>query len=299
MKRIPRKAAPPALQKAVYLPRGEFPLAVTRIHGTAAALHAHEFHELVVITSGSGVHVTEQESWPMAAGDVFVIKGDQAHGYLNSEGIGLVNILFDPDRLALPRRDLQGLPGYHALFALEPEWRQRHHFKSRLCLSVSELAHTGELLDALIRELQARTPGYQLMARTLFLQLVTFLSRCFSHTRTTAPRQLLRIAEAISHLETHLEHELYLEDLAAIAHMSKRNFLRAFRDAMGSSPMAYLVSRRIARAAELLRQEDLTITEAASRVGFEDSNYFARQFRRILGASPSEFIRRAGRQAHG
>ena len=285
----------PILQKDAYLPRDGIPLVVVRVSGSKAEQHAHEFHELVIITSGSGLHVTEQETWPIAAGDVFVIKGDQAHGYTDSEGLQLVNILYDPEKLSLPKRDLQGLSGYHALFTLEPGWRRRHHFQSRLRLSVGELAHAEGVIGSLIGELQTRTPGFQLMARALFMQLVAFLARAYSHTLAPAPRELIRIADAINFLESHCDKEIYVEKLAGIAHMSKRNFLRVFREAMGQSPMAYLINRRVARAAELLRQEDLTVTEVGYRVGFEDSNYFARQFRRVMGTTPREFARRAGR----
>ena len=120
---------PPILLKDAYFQPGGFPLVVMRVSGTnSGGLHAHEFHELVIITSGSGRHLTQQEDWPIAAGDVFVIKGDQAHAYADSEHLHLVNILYDPEKLTPPRRDLQALPGYHALFTLEPGWRGRRGF---------------------------------------------------------------------------------------------------------------------------------------------------------------------------
>ena len=150
-------------------------------------------------------------------------------------------------------------------------------------------------MDALADELKARAPGFQLMCRALFMQMVGFLARCYSHSVVPARRELVRIAEAIAFLENHYDKEIYVDKLAGIAHMSKRNFLRVFREAMGKSPMAYLLSLRVARAAELLREGRLNVTEAGFRVGFQDSNYFARQFRKIMGASPREFVRRGGR----
>jgi AraC-like DNA-binding protein len=49
----------------------------------------------------------------------------------------------------------------------------------------------------------------------------------------------------------------------------------------------YHIRLKIRRACRLLKQTDLNITEIAFRSGFEDSNYFARQFRKIMGVSPS------------
>ena len=82
-----------------------------------------------------------------------------------------------------------------------------------------------------------------------------------------------------------------LEELAGIAHMSKRHFMRNFQAAIGNSPIAHLVQLRVNRAAALLRRSDHTITEVAFEVGFGDSNYFSRQFRKLLGVTPSEYRR--------
>ena len=71
--------------------------------------------------------------------------------------------------------------------------------------------------------------------------------------------------------------------------MSASSLLRNFKDATGFSPIDYLLRIRIARAVELLRSDEMTITSAAFNVGFSDSNYFARQFKRIMKTSPSDY----------
>jgi AraC-like DNA-binding protein len=71
--------------------------------------------------------------------------------------------------------------------------------------------------------------------------------------------------------------------------MSKRSFLRAFQAATGKSPIAYLIQLRINRAASLLRRGDDSITDIAFLVGFRDSNYFTRQFRKVFGTSPRAY----------
>ena len=74
--------------------------------------------------------------------------------------------------------------------------------------------------------------------------------------------------------------------------MSKRSFLRAFQSAVGSAPIAYLIKLRLSRAATLLRRAGEGITSAAFKTGFNDSNYFARQFRKMFGLSPREYRKR-------
>jgi AraC-like DNA-binding protein len=275
-----------------WFPADGFPIAVERRNPQGPfGPHAHAFSELVVVTGGHGLHVTAGESWPLAAGDVFVIGGPRPHHYREMERLCLINILYQPRRLHWDVSDLKALPGYHALFTLEPAWRSRHRFRSRLHLTPEELGVVLGHVDRLDEELRARTPGFGALATAWFLQIVGYLARCYGRAKNPDSRALLRIAEAITHLETHAEEEVNLDALSAIAHMSKRNFNRAFQAATGSSPIAYLIRLRLNKAAAILRRGDDPVTDVAFRVGFNDSNYFTRQFRQVLGLSPREYRR--------
>ena len=268
-----------------------FPIAVERREPQEQfGLHSHEFSEIVIVTGGRGLHVTDVSSWTLATGDVFVIGGPRAHEYRDIENLGLINILFQPQRLPLQTSDLGSLAGYHALFSLEPVWRRRHNFDSRLHLSPKELSVVLGTVDQLDEELKARSAGFAFMATAFFMQIVGYLSRCYGRTKNPNSRALLRIAETITYLETHLDEERSLDELAAMASMSKRSFIRAFKEATGSSPIAYLLQLRVSRASALLRRDDtISITDVAFQSGFSDSNYFTRQFRKIMGQSPRTY----------
>jgi AraC family L-rhamnose operon transcriptional activator RhaR/AraC family L-rhamnose operon regulatory protein RhaS len=270
-----------------------FPLVVARREPQEPfGLHCHEFSEVVIITGGSGRHVTGKESWPLVAGDVFVIGGSRPHDYQDLDGLTLINILFDPAGLTFDPLDLTSLAGYHALFTLEPAWRRRHGFKSRLHLAPKDLGVVTGLVDRLEAELRDRAPGFRFLATALYMQLVGYLARCYSLSKNPDSRALLRLGEAISYLETHFTEPLDLDHLVGIAQMSKRGFFRAFRAAMGSPPIAYLIQLRVNRAADLLRRTDRSVTDVAFDVGFSDSNYFARQFHKVLGCTPRDYRRR-------
>src|SRR5207302_10004053 len=79
-----------------------FPLVVARRDPQEPfGLHSHEFSEIVIICGGTGLHVTSEETWPLAAGDVFVIGGSRPHDYQDMDGLKLINILFDPADLRM------------------------------------------------------------------------------------------------------------------------------------------------------------------------------------------------------
>ena len=267
-----------------------FPIAVERREPQEPfGLHAHEFAEIVIITSGRGLHVTGRESYPLNSGDAFVIGGSRQHDYHSMERLCLVNILFQPGKLNLRTNDLHTLPGYHALFTLEPAWRKRHKFNGRLRLTPKELSVVLAFVDQLQEELNARAGGFKFIATAWFMHIVGYLSRCFERSKNPDARALLRIGAAISHLESNCHEPIDLDHLAQIAHMSKRNFVRNFQAAMGSSPIAHLIQLRVNRGASLLRRTEQTVTEIAFQVGFSDSNYFSRQFRKLLGVTPVEY----------
>jgi AraC-like DNA-binding protein len=190
--------------------------------------------------------------------------------------------------------DLPSVAGYHALFTLEPSRNIRQPTKGRLHLTGKELAQVIELTDRLDTELKTREPGFGFMATASFMQIIGLLSRCYGRNPSPDGRALLRIGEALSHLERNIHREVNLEELASIAHMSRRSFLRVFQSATGTSPVAWVIDQRINRACHLLRHTDRRVTEIAFDVGFNDSNYFTRQFRKVTGFSPRDYRLRQG-----
>ncbi|RPJ33158.1 MAG: helix-turn-helix domain-containing protein [Verrucomicrobiaceae bacterium] len=272
-----------------------FPISIERREPQEAfEAHAHEFAELVIVTGGKGRHVTGQDSWELTAGDVFVIAGPREHEYRELRDLRLVNILYQPSQLKMRLLDLPSVAGYHALFTLEPTRRARQPGKGRLHLNGRELAQITELVDRLEGELSAREPGFGFMVTAFFMQIIGLLSRCYGRSPSPDGKALLRIGEALSHLERNIHREVNLEELASIAHMSRRSFLRMFQSATGTSPLAWMIGQRIHRACGLLRHTDKRVTEIAFEIGFNDSNYFTRQFRKTIGMSPRDYRTRKG-----
>lgn len=252
-------------------------------------VHTHGFSELVIVLRGSGVHISPAGDYPIGAGDVFVLHGEQAHGYRNTADLELVNILFCMDELSIPLRDIVSLPGYHALFTLEPLYRRRDKFEGRLRLSPDALMQVSELVQRLEKEMSSRVAGWQCATLGGFMLLMADLSRAYSHMVEPAAQPLLRLGRVIGYLEEHYAEALTLDDLAGIGCLSRRTLTREFRRAMGCSPIEYLIRLRIQHAARLLQDRYAGITEVAFRVGFGDSNYFARQFRAVMGCSPRQY----------
>ena len=78
-------------------------------------------------------------------------------------------------------------------------------------------------------------------------------------------------------------------DMARAAHLSAAHFSRAFRQAFGESPHQYLLTRRLERAAALLRTTDWTVARICTAVGIQSQSTFTTSFRTHFGRTPTEY----------
>jgi AraC-like DNA-binding protein len=82
---------------------------------------------------------------------------------------------------------------------------------------------------------------------------------------------------------------LDVEDLARAAGLSRAHFSREFRRAFGESPHAYLLTRRLERAAALLRVSDRSVADICMSVGLRSVGSFTTSFRRMFGMTPTAY----------
>jgi transcriptional regulator GlxA family with amidase domain len=107
------------------------------------------------------------------------------------------------------------------------------------------------------------------------------------------PELLRRLLRAKDRMDA-ASHEAWpVQRLAAVSDVSEAHFARSFKQAFGTPPHRYLLTRRIERATALLRETELPITEIAFETGWESLGTFGRTFRDITGESPSTLRARA------
>ena len=82
---------------------------------------------------------------------------------------------------------------------------------------------------------------------------------------------------------------LTVDDLARVAGLSRAHFSAAFRTAFGVTPHAYVLTRRLERAAALLRSTDHSVTDICLAVGLTSVGSFSASFRRMYGRSPTRY----------
>jgi len=252
-------------------------------------VHTHDFAELVLVRHGRGAHVVEGDAYELAEGDVFVISPGQSHCYRELDQTYMCNIMYDPAMYLPGDAEIKALPGYYALFLLEPLLRHEHGFRSRLHLSRKEMLAAYDLIRPLEEEYLTRQAGFELLIRSYFSVLIIYLSRQFTVRETAASRELHALSRVVAHIEQHYPDAIRLQALADIACMSQNSLLRFFNHCYGTTPIEFLNRVRLQKAAGLLANTHQTITDIALSVGFSDSNYFSRKFRQHFGVSPRDY----------
>jgi AraC-like DNA-binding protein len=115
---------------------------------------------------------------------------------------------------------------------------------------------------------------------------------CLDHLEGRAKDPRLRAA--VRFLRDHLGERVSMEDVARAAALSVRSLTRLFAAEFGLSPKEVLTKNRVAAARDLMAAEKLSVTEAASAVGYSSLSQFIKTFREVTGRLPSE-VARSGR----
>jgi AraC-like DNA-binding protein len=99
-------------------------------------------------------------------------------------------------------------------------------------------------------------------------------------------RHLLRAKDLA---DARYRERIEVADMAGAAGLSKSHFSREFRRIFGESPHHYLLTRRLERAAALLRMTDWSVAEVCVEVGLQSIGSFTTSFKRAYGQTPTEY----------
>lgn len=278
----------------------EFPLYIAETrHGTVAT-HCHDFFELVYLISGRGTHWIGTNSYPIQAGDVYVISPNEPHAYapLNGEEVRIVNLLFLPGILDDSLFSGVAPGGLAQLLYIEPLFREEARFRHRLKLQGTLAYRVEAMLHEMEQEQRACAPGYAIVMKNIFCTLLVLLSRAYEQqlTREGVVPEFTRrhaVVEAVMrYIEAHYTEPVSLSDIARYTAMSPSRLAHLFKAHTRRSILAYLHEYRIERVCAELLQSNTPVSELAQNLGYGDLRFFYRMFRRYTGSNPTEYRQR-------
>lgn len=257
--------------------------------------HIHEnFSELVLVTEGTGEHEIAGRRYPIVAGDIFLVSGDQVHCYSDGYGLSLINVVFQWDEVVTQPYDIGEVAAFQSLFVIDPANAAPDRFDHRFRMAADDFnAVLGIVreMDGLLNAPRPR-PGMRFLAVSLFLSLIARVLNAYERTEDSGFTENVphRLGTLVALMEQHCDRPFTVRMMCREAGMSYASLFRCFRRYYHDSPVNYLLKQRLRRAEGLLRDApELTVGEIALECGFSDSAYFARKFHERYLLPPSVY----------
>ena len=250
--------------------------------------HCHEVYELNFIENGAGVVRTIGDSRETIGNlDLVLITGSKLvhiweQGSCPQHEIHEITIHIDPDTFHGPVIDKRAFASIRRM--IERAQRGLAFPEAAIQIvreDILNIARSTDNFASVIRLLN-------LLYRLSLVEDARELSSS-SFVNASESNEDERIRKTKEHIAANYMHDIRLQELADLAHMSAESFSRFFRNKTGRTPNRYLIDYRLGIAARMLLTTKLSVSEIGFSCGFNTLSHFNRLFRESKGCTPSEF----------
>jgi len=265
--------------------------------------HYNPFHQLIVAVDGPVRIETDERRYTLRTGESLLLMPWERHTGWNQEerqgtffwiqfscypSINMFDATMAPDLKIVhtEKTELRTATFGHEDLLIIP--------KLHLSNKRFQLLHLFEQLAA-----SSNTPkGYFRFQQTLLLgEILHLIASDFlehSHQDTSFPASYLTYRKLVNHLNNFYEKEVKKEELESMMDRTYEYMCQVFKKYSGTTVVQYVHQLRIQRAKHLLLSTDKKIGAIAQEVGFDDSFYFSRIFKRLEGISPQHYRDKKG-----
>lgn len=248
--------------------------------------HQHIYFELVYVLRGSAKRKMPDATIGVAAGDYYVANPLTAHGYEDIQDFEIISCLFLPEYID---RALADCPSISSLLS-----NRILRFGVPVDIPIADrVFHDADgsvrrIIKNMEREHAECRTGYMEMLRCYLTQLLVHAARA---SETRFPHDA--VTKVMEFLKVHYAEPLCLETLSTLVGYTPQYLSSLFSDEVGMSIQIFLQRMRIEEACRLLSQTNLSVTEVAASVGYQDTRHFSKVFRRHQIISPREYRKTA------
>ena len=246
-------------------------------------MHTHACTELFYVVGGMGQFKVAEKLIPVSPDDLVIVNPNVEHTEVSLNASPLEYIVL-------------GVEGME--FAADENGDRRYSAFN---------FHSGRedilpYLRGMLREIEQKSAGYEVVCQDLLEVLVVKLMRHtdFSLTVTPAQQSSKECAEARRYIDSNFKENISLDQLAELTHVNKYYLVHSFSKEYGVSPINYLIGRRIEESRYLLADTNHSLSQISHMLGFSSPSYFSQSFRKLEGISPMEYQKRqrAAREGH-
>ena len=252
--------------------------------------HWHQCVELLYISSGYGIVVVDNQHYTARPGRLFIFppfrlhKVQVDHSDKNPYHRTTMHIA-----QSVVESALSAFPRHQARFAALAA--------SNLPAQIYDLSEHAAFIERILEQFQRLEDNEQTTAcevAFLMMQLMTFLPE---QPQRYPPRQQTVASRIMNWIEAHYASKFSLDQLACDLGLSRSYTSRVFRQQTGGNIHEYLLTRRIKRSCDLLRNSDESIDAIALAVGFGEVTYFITCFKKMMRQTPLQYRKASQRRS--
>ena len=250
--------------------------------------HCHEVYELNFVENAAGVVRTIGDSRETIGNlDLVLITGAKLvhvweQGTCPQHEIHEITIHIDPDTFHGPLIDKRAFASIRRM--IERAQRGLAFPEAAIQIVREDIVNLAQSIDSFASVIRLFNLLYRL---SLVEDAHELSSSSFIDTRDGNEDERVKLVK--EHIAANYMHDVCLQQMADIAHMSAESFSRFFRNKTGRTPNRYLIDYRLGIAARMLLTTRQLVSEIGFACGFNTLSHFNRLFRESKGCTPSEF----------
>lgn len=225
------------------------------------------------VVSGKGYYTCNDQTFSLKSGDSFLI-------YPNQE------VLYRADETDPWEYSWIGFTGNDA-----PSILKATQFSPSSPVTYQNI-HSGEINQRMNQIYNARGTDFVNaveMAGYLYMLLAIYMREAKKENKMSRTESY--VIKSIEYISSNYGLPITVNDIADYVGLSRSHLFRSFQTVLSQSPKEYLTEYRIKQASYLLKHSNMSITDIAESVGFDNSLYFSKIFHKQMGVAPSEYAR--------
>lgn len=241
--------------------------------------HKHNFYHLVFITKGSGWHEIDFKRHPVKSGAMFFMMPAQVHSWSMSKDTCGIVVEFE---------NLSMFSGDEA-FVLAEALRPAVHYVGLTGVKKNTI---HELYQNMLKEYEAQEKDFEILLRLNLAKLLIIFSRYIKNVSVKVSRVSKFRDEFNALIEKNYKTHHNVEFYAKTMGVATKSLTAKVNRNIGKNVREIIQDRCILESKRLLAYSDLSVSEIAQELGFEDPNYFTRFFKLKTKTNPGKFRQR-------
>lgn len=249
--------------------------------------HWHEEMEIIYITRGKGFVRLNDELVQIETGDIILIGKETIH-YIQSDKDDILyfkSLVFNLNIIYSYLGDACQIE------LVDPLMNNKFEIKSVL---KKENKHYSQFLKIYLNIIEVyckKEKYFYIKIKGLFFELFyeMFKADVIRNVDISKTRKTSKMKVILDYIDNHYYENMTINNLAQMMHYNEYYFMKIFKQYTGKTFIYYINEIRIEKSKYLILNTDLSITEIATKVGFNNTSYYIKKFQHLQGITPHKF----------